>query len=165
MLKNVYEGLTARRCIWRLKCLTQSVFIERVFFRNVPDLRVFWALRVYFFRNSAGRSFDRLTNNCNCIHFMMYIMEYWIMYFSNKYSLWLAECCKASFDFTRRLCLSFARKTRDRNLCNFNERILWLILCYSVHTNIVCDRGLLHIISPYFGIFSACVGMKLFCTY
>ena len=47
MLEKVYEGLNAQKCIWRLKCSTQSVFIERVFLRNVPDLRVFQALRVY----------------------------------------------------------------------------------------------------------------------
>ena len=51
MLENVYEGLNAWKCIWRLKCSTQSVFIERVFLRNVPDLRV------YFFWN--GFSFLR----------------------------------------------------------------------------------------------------------
>ena len=38
MLKNVYEGLNAQKCIWRLKCSTQSVFIERVFLRNVSRL-------------------------------------------------------------------------------------------------------------------------------
>ena len=35
MLENIYEGLNAQQCIWRLKFSTQSVFIERVFLRNV----------------------------------------------------------------------------------------------------------------------------------
>ena len=35
MLKNVCEGLNARKCIWRLKCSFRSVFIQRVFLLNV----------------------------------------------------------------------------------------------------------------------------------
>ena len=48
MLKNVYGGIDAEKCVWRLKCSFQTVFIQSVILWNVPDLRVFWALRVYF---------------------------------------------------------------------------------------------------------------------
>ena len=49
MLKNAYEGLNARKWIWRIKCSFRSVFIRRVFLPNVSDLRVFQALWVYFY--------------------------------------------------------------------------------------------------------------------
>ena len=45
--ENVYEGLNAWKCIWRLKCSTQSASIERVILQNVCDLLVFKAFRAY----------------------------------------------------------------------------------------------------------------------
>ena len=35
MIKNVYEGLNAGKCIYGLKCSLRSIFIQRVFLQNV----------------------------------------------------------------------------------------------------------------------------------